>query len=107
MSLTNEERISLLNLSRTPGWQVLLDLMEQECTKAETEHFQVKPEEEAKVIASHNTARAMRVFFERVQKAVYYELNELNVEANAPISSASTESVEYITGLMGEFSHES
>jgi hypothetical protein len=88
----------LLSLIKTPGWEAVLDLMEEECIKAETEHFQTKPEETNKILTGHWTARAMRLFFERIQKAVLYETNEaISPEEQEPLSP---ESVEYITGVL-------
>ena len=81
-----------------PGWEALLDLMEEECLKAETEHFQTRPEDTAKVLAGHWTARAMRLFFERVQKAVIYETNE--AVKPEPEPEPEPDSVEAITGLL-------
>jgi len=71
--------------------------MEEECVKAETEHFRTDTADREKIVAGHWECTAMRKFFERLQKAVIYETNEaLKMPEEPP---PPLDSIESITGL--------
>ena len=75
--LTDADRRDLVQVRAMPGYQTILKMLEHECEIAETEHFRVNPTDTEAVLATHNTARAMRQLFERFQKKAEYEANEL------------------------------
>lgn len=72
--LVQSERVELLALTTMPGWNVLLDLMEMECIKTETDLINVPEEDETKVLALHKTSKAAWRFFVRIQKQVNTEI---------------------------------
>jgi len=76
--LSTADRQDLTSVRTHPGYQVLLNIMEQICQVAETELLRLDPlrYSEAQIAAQQSTARAQRIFFERVQKRIEYEINE-------------------------------
>lgn len=98
--------IQLLSaLAGMPHYQVLLKLMEGMCEIAETEHFRQFNDKE-KFDRSGMIAVAQRVFFERVQKEVEYqkqELASLQEEAQVSDQLANTPAEELIRrDIVGE-----
>lgn len=76
MNLDNGKVNQLANLAYAPGYQVLLDIMEEECQKCETELLNQNPSDHVSVLAKHNRAQAFRMFFERVQTTVKNSLHQ-------------------------------
>lgn len=76
--LTDADRRDLTSIRTHPGYQVLLNVMEQICQVAETELLKLDPVRVTtqQIAAQQSTARAQRIFFERVQKRIEYEINE-------------------------------
>lgn len=76
--LTEADRQDLVTLMTQPGFQVILNIMEQMCEVAETEHFKLNPlhSTPTQIAASQSIARSQRVFFERVQARINWERNE-------------------------------
>ena len=72
--LSQQDRQDLLSYSSSPGYQVMLNIMEQLCEAQETKHLQARGADE--ILDSHAETRAFRVFFERFQKRVNWEIGE-------------------------------
>jgi hypothetical protein len=72
--LSQAERLELLSITGMPGWNVLLDLMEMECIKQETELINAPEEDEKKILALHKMAKEAWRFFVRMQKQVQLEV---------------------------------
>ena len=95
---TMQEMQYLSQLAELPHYQVLLKLMEGICERAETEHFQEWKNREA-FDRTGATAVAQRIFFERVQKEVLYQKEELasfNEERQIDESLKATPAAELI-----------
>lgn len=78
MNLDNVQKARLQSIILSPGYEVILDVLEQECARAETELLQVQPEQRDKVLAYHTRAQAFRLLFERFQTAVRNETHQDN-----------------------------
>lgn len=78
---TREQRMALAAIADKPGYEVLLDLMENACIKQETILLNVEAEKDAEVLAQHKISKAMWLFFVRLQKEVQQELAALTAEA--------------------------
>lgn len=74
--LNQQQRIHLLGLVQSPGWSVLLDMMEAQCVLQETQLLNTPASERQKVLVEHTKAQMMWQFFVGVQKKVQYEINE-------------------------------
>jgi hypothetical protein len=71
--ISEAERGQLLSVIGQPGYQVILDIMERACIRAETDHFRLSRARGATaemVLASHDIAQAQRIFFENVQRII-------------------------------------
>lgn len=74
---TDADRLALLQIAQTPGWRVLLDLMETECLAQEATLVNADPADEKKVLAQHKIAKASWVFFVKLQQRVAFEISEI------------------------------
>lgn len=75
LGLKHEDRLQLLAIRRTPGYELLLDIMEKFCVLAETDLLKIKPWA-PEVEGYHAVAHAQRAYFERVQKEVEQQIAE-------------------------------
>ena len=83
INLSHEARLHLLATRRTPGYEILLDIMEKYCVLAETELLKIKPWAE-EVAGYHAVAHAQRAYFERVQKEVEQQIAEALAQIESP-----------------------
>lgn len=74
--LTNRDRQDLVSIKESPGYNVVLKLMEGECESFVTELLNTNPASEAEVIAKHRMAKMAWSFFIRFQKRIEFEVNE-------------------------------
>lgn len=75
--MTLNQRNLLKLVTSSPGWEVVLDLMEAECDTAERELLSAPVTDSVKVVKYHERAQSFRMFFERFQKHVSREVNEV------------------------------
>jgi uncharacterized protein (DUF2236 family) len=75
--LNQAQRNDLYALVQMPGWKTLLDIMERACIQQETNLVNVGAAAEKKVLAEHKVAKAMWLFFLRIQRHVHHEICEL------------------------------
>jgi hypothetical protein len=89
LALKHEDQLQLLAIRRTPGYEILLDIMEKFCVLAETELLKQKPWTE-EVQGYHAVAHAQRAYFERVQKEVEQQIGEglTQMEAKSKVEDA-------------------
>ncbi|HEX3682212.1 MAG TPA: hypothetical protein VHU83_06685 [Bryobacteraceae bacterium] len=84
--LTTDQQFQIQALSMSPGYKTLLDLMEGECQKLETELLRADPAQPELVRALHARAQSARIFFERVQKQVNMIVAELQPSVDPVLS---------------------
>lgn len=65
----------MLATRRTPGYEIVMDIMEKYCLLAETELLKQKPWS-LEIQGYHAVAHAQRAYFERVQKEVEQQIAE-------------------------------
>lgn len=64
-------KVRLLSLSvNSPGWAVVLEILEEECQVAEAKLLLAAPHETQKVLSLHNRAQAFRILFESFKLTV-------------------------------------
>jgi hypothetical protein len=80
MTFTPEAKQRLAATAMSPGYQELLDLMEQECIKLETECFNQHPADRDGINATWHFAAAAWRFFVCLQKRVQSEVDEFMLE---------------------------
>lgn len=79
--LDPSERGHLLQLRYSPGYEVLLDLIEMLCIEQETRLINAPAENEAEILAEHKMAKAFWQVFTGLQKKVATEVNiQLQIE---------------------------
>lgn len=77
----DEERLALQALATSPGYNVLMDLMETQCILQDAAVMSVPVEEEKKIVAEQRVAVAKWEFFASLKKQIEFELGELKGEA--------------------------
>ena len=61
-----DKRTALLSIRSTDGYQVILDIMEDVCNKAENEFIGANPADKELVLSKHAIMHAQRIFFQTV-----------------------------------------
>lgn len=84
--MTLNERNLLKAVTSSSGWEVVLDMMEHECDTAERELLGAPVTDTNAVITFHLRAQSFRMFFERLQKHISTEVNQVP-EAPLPVLS--------------------
>lgn len=84
--MTLNERNLLKAVTSSSGWEVVLDMMEHECDTAERELLGAPVTDANAVITFHLRAQSFRMFFERLQKHISTEVNQVP-EAPLPVLS--------------------
>lgn len=84
--MTLNQRNLLKLVTSSPGWEVVLEMMDAECDKAERELLGASVTDANAVIAFHLRAQSFRMFFERLQKHISTEVNQVP-EAPLPVLS--------------------
>jgi hypothetical protein len=74
--LTASQRAELYRLAESPGYQVLLDVMEMACVEQDTQLVNADPADPASVLAKHRMSKAFWQIFVAIQKKVEYEKGE-------------------------------
>lgn len=72
--LTEVERGALMQLRYTPGYQVLLDMMERACISQETKLINAEVDEPETILAEHRMSKAFWQVFQSMQKQVEREV---------------------------------
>lgn len=77
--MTRHHQVQLLNCIKSPGFSLILDIMESCLTLAETEHLALKPLEHSDnaIARSHAETRGQRILFERLQAKIALEVDYL------------------------------
>lgn len=84
--LTESQAKELWGMTQVQGWDILLDLMEQECIAQELILVNADAADEKKVVAEHKISKAFWLFFVRIQRKVAFEIGEMlgQLPENAP-----------------------
>lgn len=78
VNLSDSKKVLLATLRTNQAYEALLDLMEGECVRMETEHFRRGPScPDSELRASHAECRAARIFLERIQKEIDFFYGEV------------------------------
>lgn len=75
--LNETQRTHLLSVIQSPGYTVMLDIMERACLQQQTRMVNAPTDNDPMVLAEHKITKAMWGFFIAVQKNVEWEINEL------------------------------
>lgn len=82
--LDASQRASLLQVRYTPGYEILLDLIEQICIEQETRLINQEARDEEGIVAEHRMAKAFWQVFVTLQTKVEVEIAiHLGLEADA------------------------
>lgn len=99
-TLPRHEQMQLVNCMQAPGWILILDIMEQICEFAETQHLALDPLKYSsdQVARSHAETRGQRLMFERMQTKLALEqgavIAALRTEDKAEPAEPSDENIE-------------
>jgi hypothetical protein len=70
IKLTEAQRRALIGIVSGDGYQVVLDVMEEFCNRAENDLIGLRPELKDEVVAQHAIVHAQRVFFQDVTRFI-------------------------------------
>ena len=89
--MTTNQRVALQSLQHQQGYQALLDIMNEICSRTETECLGMDPvqTEPGSILAAHARAKAQRDFYTAVVNKVAFEIDELNAELTGGNDSQS------------------
>lgn len=74
MSLAPNKSAQLQSIVSSPGYKVILELLEEECSKAEAELLAANPALSNVVLAHHAEARAFRLLVNRFRQTIDREV---------------------------------
>jgi len=104
MTLNDAQRAALLQMLNSTGYQVLLDLGNDECEKLVTELLSIDTSEDKKVLSKHNGARFARLYFDRLCVRAEIEAKLiLKPEENTPLPLDFIREVDSKTELPDDF----
>jgi spore coat polysaccharide biosynthesis predicted glycosyltransferase SpsG len=103
MPINEQQRTELLQIFNMPGYQVLLDIGNEECEKLVTDLLNVESDKE-KIIARHNGARFARIFFDNLFLRAEKEAKAvLRPEKTAPLPKEFIREVDTQSELAPDF----
>lgn len=84
--MTLNQRNLLKLVTSSPGWEVVLDMMEAECDAAEQELLGAPVSKPDVVVTYHLRAQSFRAFFNRFKSNLFREVNQVP-EVPLPVMS--------------------
>jgi hypothetical protein len=78
LALTNDQRMQLMATAQSPGYLILLKLMETICIMQEIKNSDIEPGDEKKIVAEHGITVAKWEMFKAVQEQVAKEVEAVS-----------------------------